>query len=163
MTSALLALSVIDFRTYEIPYGFTVFLLAIGLFRLFTDLDNWKLYVMVCLTSAYFCCNPLLSGGRAMVGAISPSWRPADSSSAGRISSWRLFWGRHRFDSPPHPDGRETPGSVLAFGPYLAAGVFIAACSGATDRRVSESLHVTAATNDVQEENLLLRRDISLI
>jgi leader peptidase (prepilin peptidase)/N-methyltransferase len=46
MTSALLALSVIDFRTYEIPPGFTVFLLIVGAARLLTDLVHWPLYVI---------------------------------------------------------------------------------------------------------------------
>ena len=44
--SALLALSVIDWRTKEIPTGFILFILTLGLVRLFTDLGNWSQYVI---------------------------------------------------------------------------------------------------------------------
>ena len=44
--SALLALSVIDWRTQEIPLGFILFILTLGLVRLFTDLENWSQYVI---------------------------------------------------------------------------------------------------------------------
>ena len=46
LTSALLALSVIDFRTYEIPIGFNVFILTLGLIHLALDYQNWLLYVI---------------------------------------------------------------------------------------------------------------------
>ena len=46
MFSALLALSVIDFRTYEIPVGFNLFILALGLVRLLTDMGNWLDYAI---------------------------------------------------------------------------------------------------------------------
>ena len=46
MASALLALSVIDFRTYEIPFGFNVFIGVLGMIRLVTDLGNWSNYVL---------------------------------------------------------------------------------------------------------------------
>ena len=42
--SALLALSVIDWRTKEIPTGFILFILTLGLVRLFTDMGNWSLH-----------------------------------------------------------------------------------------------------------------------
>lgn len=44
--SALLALSVIDWRTQEIPIGFNIFICILGLVRLFTDLSNWSQYVI---------------------------------------------------------------------------------------------------------------------
>lgn len=46
MASALLALSVIDFRTYEIPFGFNLMIAALGLIRVLTDLPNWTAYVI---------------------------------------------------------------------------------------------------------------------
>ena len=52
--SALLTLSVIDFRTYEIPVGFNYFILALGLIRLATDLNNWKTYVIGFLAVSVF-------------------------------------------------------------------------------------------------------------
>ena len=44
--SALLALSVIDFRTFEIPVGFNIFILILGLVRVATDYKNWLLYLI---------------------------------------------------------------------------------------------------------------------
>ena len=40
LASALLVLSVIDFRTYEIPFGINLFILALGLVRVATDASN---------------------------------------------------------------------------------------------------------------------------
>ena len=44
--SSLIALSVIDFRTYEIPVGFNVFILILGAIRVITDYHNWPEYVI---------------------------------------------------------------------------------------------------------------------
>ncbi len=46
LTSALVVLSVIDFRTYEIPFGINVFIAVLGLFRILTDRGNWTEYVI---------------------------------------------------------------------------------------------------------------------
>ena len=46
MTSALLTLSVIDFRTYEIPLGINVFILALGLIHLFLHLQLINIFVL---------------------------------------------------------------------------------------------------------------------
>ena len=43
LASALVALSVIDFRTYEIPVGINLFILTIGLIRVVTDLSGLSL------------------------------------------------------------------------------------------------------------------------
>ena len=50
--SALIVLSVIDFRTYEIPVGINVFILALGLIRICTDYTNWPRYVigLICVS-----------------------------------------------------------------------------------------------------------------
>ncbi len=42
--SALIALSIIDFRTYEIPVGINIFILTLGLIRIVTDLSHWLSY-----------------------------------------------------------------------------------------------------------------------
>ena len=46
LVSTLLALSVIDFRTFEIPLGFNVFILTLGLIHLALDYPNWLQYVI---------------------------------------------------------------------------------------------------------------------
>ena len=42
LTSALIALSMIDLRTYEIPFGFNVFIGFLGVIRLLTDLSFFQ-------------------------------------------------------------------------------------------------------------------------
>ena len=44
--SVLLVISVIDFRTYEIPLGCNIFILAVGLIHLCVDYSNWLQYVI---------------------------------------------------------------------------------------------------------------------
>ena len=132
MTSALLALSVIDFRTFEIPGGFSVFLLGLGLVRLFTDLDNWMLYVIgLCAVSAFLLVLNLVSRGRAMGGGDIYLM-----AACGLILGWKLvilaFLSGCVIGSVVHliRMAMKRAGSVLAFGPYLSAGIFIAAMVG---------------------------------
>ena len=47
LTSALIVLSVIDFRTYEIPFGINLFILALGLIHLGFHLGDWVTYVYI--------------------------------------------------------------------------------------------------------------------
>ena len=132
MTSALLALSVIDFRTFEIPPGFSIFLLAAGLARLFTDLDNWTLYVLgLFAVSVPLLLINLVSRGRAMGGGDIYLM-----AACGLLLGWQLivlaFVLGCIVGSVVHL-GRmaaKRAGSVLAFGPYLAAGIFTAALWG---------------------------------
>ena len=46
LASALIVLSVIDFRTYEIPFGINLFILALGLIHLIFHLGDWVAYVI---------------------------------------------------------------------------------------------------------------------
>ena len=46
MASALLVLSVIDFRTYEIPFGINVFIFILACIHMLLDLARWKDYVI---------------------------------------------------------------------------------------------------------------------
>ena len=52
--SCLLVLSVIDFRTYEIPIGCNIFILAVGLIHLCMDYSNWLLYVIGLIAVSLF-------------------------------------------------------------------------------------------------------------
>ena len=132
MASALLALSVIDFRTYEIPFGFNVFIAVLGLIRIGLTLDNWHEFVI-----GFFAVSVLLeiillvSGGRAIGGGDVKLM-----AAAGLLLGWKLiilafFIGcilgsvihiiRMKVSQAEH---------VLAMGPYLSAGVLIAALWG---------------------------------
>ena len=130
--SALLALSVIDFRTYEIPLGINIFILALGILRVATDLPNWKTYLAGFLAvSIFLYLLYQLSGGRAIGGGDVKLM-----AVCGLVLGWKLIilaflLGciigsiihilRMKFSGEDH---------VLAMGPYLALGVAICALYG---------------------------------
>ena len=132
MASALLALSVIDFRTYEIPFGFNVFIGVLGLIRIFTDLDNWSEYVI-----GFFAVSVLLeiilvaSKGRAIGGGDVKLM-----AAAGLLVGWKLiilaFFIGCILGSVIHIIRMKVSHAehVLAMGPYLSAGVLISALWG---------------------------------
>ena len=132
MASALLALSVIDFRTYEIPFGFNVFIGVLGLIRIFTDLDNWSEYVV-----GFFAVSVLLeiilvaSKGRAIGGGDVKLM-----AAAGLLVGWKLiilaFFIGCILGSVIHIIRMKVSHAehVLAMGPYLSAGVLISALWG---------------------------------
>ncbi|MEL4106313.1 prepilin peptidase [Oscillospiraceae bacterium WX1] len=132
MTSALLALSVIDFRTLEIPEGFIYFLLAVGIARVVTDVGSWSLY----LIGAGAVGLPLLlilliSGGRGVGGGDVKLM-----AVCGLILGWKLiilaFFLGCVLGSIIHLLRMviTRTGHQLAFGPYLSMGIFIAALWG---------------------------------
>ena len=132
MASAFLALSVIDFRTYEIPFGFNVFIGVLGLIRIFTDLDNWSEYVI-----GFFAVSVLLeiilvaSKGRAIGGGDVKLM-----AAAGLLVGWKLiilaFFIGCILGSVIHIIRMKVSHAehVLAMGPYLSAGVLISALWG---------------------------------
>jgi leader peptidase (prepilin peptidase)/N-methyltransferase len=132
MTSALLALSVIDFRIYEIPPGLNVFLLVVGVFRVLTDLNNWFTYVV-----GFFAVSlPLLlifwlSKGRGIGGGDVKLM-----AVCGLILGWKLiipaFFLGCILGSVIHllRMAVTRAGHVLAMGPYLSAGIFLSAMWG---------------------------------
>lgn len=130
--SALLALSVIDFRTYEIPIGFNYFILALGLIRLVTDLSNWLEYAIgLIAVSLVLYVIYRVSGGAAIGGGDVRLM-----ATTGLLLGWKLnilafVFGcilgsvihviRMRLTKADH---------VLAMGPYLALGTAIAVMWG---------------------------------
>lgn len=134
MASALLALSVIDFRTFEIPFGFNVFLTVLGLIRLFLDRTNWVEYVIgFFAVSAILEILLLVSKGRAIGGGDVKLM-----ASCGLLLGWKLIWVAFLLGcilgSVLHIIRMKVSGAdkVLAMGPYLSAGVLIAALWGNT-------------------------------
>lgn len=132
MFSALLALSVVDFRTYEIPIGFNIFILALGLIRVITDYTNWLSYTIGLLSvSIFLYLLYVLSKGRAIGGGDIKLM-----AACGLVIGWQniilafllgciigsiVHLARMRITKADH---------VLAMGPYLAVGVMIAALWG---------------------------------
>lgn len=130
--SALLALSVIDFRTYEIPVGFNYFILALGLIRMLTDLDNWKTYVIGFLAvSVFLYLLYVVTGGRGIGGGDVKLM-----ATCGLLIGWKLiilaFLLGCILGSVIHIIRMKLSdeGHVLAMGPYLSMGVAIAVLYG---------------------------------
>lgn len=132
LTSALLVLSVIDFRTYEIPFGINLFILALGLVHLGLHLGDWVTYVIGSVAvSGFLQILYWVSGGRAIGGGdVKLMW------AAGLLIGWKLsilalFLGCI-LGSVIHIIRMKVSGEghVLAMGPYLAVGIFISVLWG---------------------------------
>lgn len=132
MTSALIVLSVIDERTGEIPIGINIFLLTLGVAELALSREMWLSHVIgMVAVSGVLELLFILSKGNAIGGGDIKLM-----ATAGLILGWEkivlaFFIGcilgsiihltRMKLTKAEH---------VLAFGPYLSAGIFIAAVWG---------------------------------
>ncbi len=132
MFSALLALSMIDFQTYEIPVGFNYFLLVLGIARVATDYRNWSLYVIgLFAVSIPLLLIYLLSKGRAIGGGDVKLM-----AACGLIIGWKLiifaFLTGCILGSIIHVIRMKVSKAnhVLAMGPYLSAGIVLAIAIG---------------------------------
>lgn len=132
LVSALLGLSVIDWRTYEIPFGFNVFISILGYIRLALDHENWSEYVIGFFVVSVFLELILwISGGRAIGGGDVRLM-----ATCGLLLGWKniilAFVAGCILGSVIHIIRMKRTGAehVLAMGPYLAAGVMIAALWG---------------------------------
>ena len=132
MASALLVLSVIDFRTYEIPFGINLFILALGLVRAVTDFSNILTYLIGSLSvSIVLAILYYATGGRAIGGGDVKLM-----AACGLLLGWKLiilaFLLGCVLGAVIHVIRMKVSGEgrVLAMGPYLAMGVLIAALWG---------------------------------
>lgn len=130
--SALLALSIIDFRTFEIPVGFNYFIGVLGIIRVITDIQNWSEYVIgFVAVSAFLYLLYLLSKGRAIGGGDIKLM-----AACGLLIGWKLiilaFLLGCIVGAVIHVIRMRVSGEehVLAMGPYLSLGVMIAALWG---------------------------------
>ncbi len=130
--SALLVLSVIDFRTYEIPFGINVFIALLGGVRLVTDRENWLLYVLgAVLVSGIFYIVFLVTGGRGMGGGDIKLMAAAGLLLGAPKIFLAMLIGC-AVAVVVHPIRMKLSGEDhrLAFGPYLAMGLFLSAVAG---------------------------------
>ena len=132
MASALLVLSIIDWRTYEIPFGINVFLFVLGVAMTILDRGNFAEHLigMICV-SGLLGIMYLLTGGRAIGGGDIKLM-----FACGLILGWKLillaFFLGCIIGSVVHiiRMSVKKAGRMLAMGPYLSAGILLAALWG---------------------------------
>lgn len=132
LTSALIALSVIDFRTYEIPVGINIFILTLGLIRIVTDYADWLDYAVgFFIVSGFLYIVHLVTKGRGIGGGDIKLM-----AAAGLLLGWKLillaFVLGCIIGSVVHVARMKISGQghMLAFGPYLSVGILISALVG---------------------------------
>lgn len=132
LVSALIVISVIDFRTFEIPLGLNIFIAALGAVRVVTDIINWKTYIIGMISvSAFLYVLYVVTSGRAIGGGDIKLM-----AASGLILGWQrnilafilgciigsvIHVLRMKISKKDH---------VLAMGPYLSVGIFISALFG---------------------------------
>lgn len=132
MASTLLILSIVDFRTFEIPPACNGFLLVLGLCRVALDLEHWTEYRNGFLAMSIFLGVIFFISGGAVLGGGDVKLMAASGLLLGgdRILL-ALFIGCvlgaviHSLRMKISHAGR-----VLAMGPYLSVGILIAALWG---------------------------------
>ncbi len=130
--SALIVLSVIDFRTYEIPFGINIFILTLGLIRVATDLSHWFSYgIGLLAVSIPLLLIYLVTKGRGIGGGDVKLM-----AAAGLLIGWKLnvlgFLLGCILGSVIHICRMKISGEgrTLAMGPYLAMGIAISVMWG---------------------------------
>lgn len=129
--SVLMVLAFIDWRTFEIPNGLNAAIAVLGLVQLVFDLQNWKLYVIGAFSvSLFFLLLWFLTAGKglgfgdvklmAAAGLLLGWQRILLAMIVGSVAGAIIHIIRMK-----HGAGRR-----LAFGPYLAAGIWLSALLG---------------------------------
>lgn len=130
--SVLIVISVIDWRTYEIPFGCNIVIGILGIVRVILDLAHWYNYVIGFFTvSGLFLIIYWITKGRGIGGGDIKLM-----AAAGLLLGWQnillaLMIGSIA-GSVIHLTLMKVQGKdrVLAFGPYLAFGIFTAMLYG---------------------------------
>lgn len=130
--SALLTLSVIDFRTYEIPAGINIFILALGLVMTVYHYTDWVDHVIgFFVVSIPLYIIIIVTNGRGIGGGDMKLM-----ATAGLLIGWKLvvlaFALGCIIGAPVHVIRMKMSGAdrVLAMGPYLSIGIFISVLWG---------------------------------
>ena len=134
LASVLVVISVIDFRTYEIPLGCNIFILVLGIAQVIIDLPHMSKYVIgFFAVSLVLFILWLISKGRAIGGGDIKLL-----AAAGLLLGWQkiilAFVLGCVLGAIIHLIRMKVQNAdrTLAFGPYLSAGILIAAVFGDT-------------------------------
>lgn len=128
LVSALIALSLIDARTQEIPAGLNIFIAVLGVLRIATDWHNFLLYLIGGAAVSVPLLIILFVTGGAGIGGGDVKLMAA----AGLVLGWKniilAFLLACIFGAVIHPIRMKffRAGRVLAMGPYLSAGIMVA-------------------------------------
>ena len=129
--SMLLVASVIDWREFIIPNGINLVIFLLGLTRLLTDLKHWKLYVIGMVSvSLVFLLLHIMTGGNGLgMGDVKLV------GAAGLLLGWQkmilaVLVGSLLGCLIHSLRMKKGAGRKLAFGPYLAVGIWFAALFG---------------------------------
>lgn len=129
--SMLMVLTVIDWRTFIIPNGVNLVIFLLGVVRLVTDLENWLGYVIGMLSvSLVFLLLHVLTGGNGLgMGDVKLV------AAAGLLLGWQkmllaVIVGSVSGAVIHSIRMKKGAGNRLAFGPYLAAGIWFSALVG---------------------------------
>lgn len=130
--SSLIALSLVDLRIFEIPPLCNIVIGITGVIRMLMDLQNWCVYVIgMAAVSGIFLVVYFITGGNGIGGGDIKLM-----AAAGLLLGWQsvllsLFIGSLA-GSVIHIILMRLRGKerILAFGPYLAMGIFISMLYG---------------------------------
>lgn len=131
MISGLIVLSVIDWRTFEIPFGINVYLFVIGLIREIMDGISISILLDFALVSGFLLFLFLITRGRGIGGGDIKLM-----AAVGLILGWKLtvvaFFFGCLYGSVIHIIRMKVSKAehVLAMGPYLSAGIITAVWFG---------------------------------
>lgn len=129
--SMLLVLSVIDWRTFTIPNGINLVIFLLGVVRLLTDPGKWLLYLvgMLAVGLAFLLLHIATGGNGLGMGDVKLV------AAAGLLLGWQkmllaVLVGSLSGAVIHMLRMRRGAGRRLAFGPYLAAGIWLSALVG---------------------------------
>ena len=132
--SAFLVLSIIDFRIYEIPVCINYFLMVIGFVHIMLDSRNWSNYLIGFFTVSVFLYIIYFATKGNAIGGGDIKLMAAGGLLLGWKNIWLAFLLGCILGSVFHLLRMKitNTGRVLALGPYLSMGMFIAILFGDT-------------------------------
>ena len=129
--SLLTVVAVIDWRTFEIPNGVNLAIFLLGVVQLVVDRGNWALYLIgMCSVSLLFLLLWFVTHGNGLgMGDVKLM------AAAGLLLGWprillAMILGSVSGAIIHTIRMRRGAGRKLAFGPYLSAGIWVAALFG---------------------------------
>ena len=129
--SLLTVVAVIDWRTFEIPNGVNLAIFLLGVVQLVVDRGNWKLYLIgMCSVSLLFLLLWFVTHGNGLgMGDVKLM------AAAGLLLGWprillAMILGSVSGAIIHTIRMSRGAGRKLAFGPYLSAGIWVAALFG---------------------------------